>query len=74
MLKSQALHRIGELDVNAQIVGIQLELVVRPERLILADIHDQAGDSPIDFQFPVPVLLRAGFKRDHRGSRLRNSE
>ena len=34
MLKAQALQHIGQLDIDAKIVGVELELVAGPERVV----------------------------------------
>ena len=41
MLEAQPLDRVGELDVDAEIVGVELELVPRAERRMLVDRHRQ---------------------------------
>ncbi len=64
MLEAQPLHRVGELDVDAEIVGIQLELVALEQAAILVDIHGQRRDVALDIQLPVPVARRIGLKID----------
>ena len=64
MLEAQPLHRVGELDVDAEIVGIQLELIALEQAAILVDIHGQRRDVALDVQLPVPVARRIGLKID----------
>ena len=55
MLEAEALDRVVELDVHAQIVGVQLELVPRPEAAALVDVHRQRRHRPVEGELPVPV-------------------
>ena len=64
MLEAQPLHRVGEFDVDAEIVGIQLELIAFEQAAILVDIHGQGRDIAVDVQLPVPVARRIGLKID----------
>ena len=68
MLEAQPLHRVGEFDVDAEIVGIQLELIALEQPAILVDIHGQRRDVAIDIQLPVPVARRIGLKIDVSGA------
>jgi hypothetical protein len=59
MLETNALERIGQLDVDAQIVRVELELVIGwTQSAVLLDVHRQRRHRPIDRQFPVLVLIR----------------
>ncbi len=66
VLEAQPLDGIVEFDVNAQIVGIQLQLVAVEQAAVLVDIHGQAGDRPGNGQLPVPVAVGVGAEIDHR--------
>ena len=55
MLEPQPLDRVVQLDVHAQVVGIQLELVARDQPGGRIDVHGQDGDLPVHRQPPVPV-------------------
>ena len=68
MLEAQPLHRVGELDVDAEIVGIQLELITLEQAAILVDIHGQGRNLAIDIQLPVPVARRIGLEIDVPGA------
>ena len=39
MLEAQPLDGVGELDVDAEVVGIELELVAFEQRALLVDVH-----------------------------------
>ena len=64
MLEAQALQGVGELDVDAEIVRIQLELVVvRPQAGVFAHVHRERRDVAVDGQLPVLVLVGDWFRR-----------
>ena len=62
MLEAQPLQRVGELDVDAEIVGIQLQQIAFEQAAILVHVHRERGDVAIDRQFPVPVARGIGLK------------
>ncbi len=64
MFETQPLHRVGQLDIDAEIVGIQLELITLEQPAVLVDVHGQRRDVAIDLQLPVPVARRFGLKID----------
>ena len=66
MLEAQPLHRVVEFDVDAEVVGIELELVVA-EPAGLVDVHDQIGDVAVILDAPVPVARGVGLVVDHIG-------
>ena len=68
MLETQPLHRIGQLDVDAEIIGIQLELITFEQSAVLVDIHGQRRDLSINRKLPVPVARRIGLKIDVLGA------
>ena len=68
MLEAQPLHRVGEFDIDAEIVGIQLELIALEQPAILVDIHGQGRDVAVDVELPVPVARRIGLKIDVAGA------
>ena len=65
MLEAQALDGVGELDVDAEIVGVELQLVVRRQARVLAHVHRERGDRAVEGQLPVLVVVRVGIKGDH---------
>ena len=64
MLEAQPLQRVGEFDVDAEIVGIQLQKIALEQAAILVHVHGEGGDVAIDRQFPVPVAGGLGLKTD----------
>ena len=64
MLEAQPLHRVVQLDVDAEVVGIELELVVA-EPAGLVDVHDQVGDVAVVLDAPVPIARGVGLVVDH---------
>ena len=73
MLEAQPLHRVREFDVDAEIVGIQLELIALEQPAILVDIHGQRRDVAIDIELPMPVARRIGLKIDEAGAASENA-
>ncbi len=68
MLEAEPLHRVRQFDVDAEIVGIQLELITFEQPAILIDVHGKRRDLAIDVQPPVPVARRIGLKIDMPGA------
>src|SRR5262249_18599860 len=68
MLETNALDRVGQLDVDAEIVGVQLESVLRRQPSIFADVHCQRGNSALECQLPMLVLSRVSFEADRTRS------
>ena len=64
VLEAQPLDRVGELDVDAEVVGVELELVAGPEALVLGHLHVEAGDGAVDLELPVPVGVGMGLEAD----------
>ena len=67
MLEAQPLHGVGELDVDAQVVGVELELIALEQAGVLVDVHDQLGDVAVEFQLPVAVARGLGLEIDAFG-------
>jgi hypothetical protein len=44
VLEAQPLDRVVQLDVDAEVVGIELQLVAGPEPAVLADVQRERGD------------------------------
>ena len=63
MLEAQPLHRVVQFDVDAEVVGIELELVVA-EPAGLVDVHDQIGDVAVVLDAPVAVARGIGLVID----------
>ncbi len=62
MFEAQTLHGVVKLDVDADIIGIQLEFVAGRLRAVLVDRHDEPGHRPVDRNRPVVVLGGLGAK------------
>ena len=56
VLEPQPLHRVVQLDVHAEVVGVELELVARDQAALLVHVHGHGGDRAVTGQPPVPVL------------------
>ena len=39
MLEAQALDGVGKLDIDAEVIGVELEFVALEQRALLVDIH-----------------------------------
>ena len=50
MLEAQPLQRVGQLDIDAEIVGVELELIAFEQRRVLVDVHQQRRDVAVDRQ------------------------
>ena len=46
MLEADAVERVVQLDVHAQVVGVELELVAGHDAAVLVDIHGQRRNCP----------------------------
>ena len=64
VLETQPLNRVRQLDVDAEIVRIELELVALEQGALLVHIHQQGRDLAVDGEFPMPVLRRIGLEID----------
>ena len=65
MLEAQALHRVVQFDVDAEIVGVQLQLVAVRQPAGRIDVHDQIGDVAVALDAPMAVARRIGLEIDH---------
>src|SRR6202158_5743560 len=70
MLEAQTLQGVGELDVDAQIVGVELELIARLQAAILVDVERERRDRDFDLQPPVGVAVGMRIESHHSSSRL----
>jgi len=66
MLEPDPVQRVVQLDVDAQIIGIELELVAGRDPAILGDVEQQGRDAPVYSEAPVLVSFRLGIEGDHR--------
>src|SRR3546814_20582437 len=74
MLEAQALHDIMQLDIDAEIVGIQLQLIARPQAAVFADVHRQRGGGAVDAEVPMLVLAGPGVEITRRSEERRVGE
>jgi hypothetical protein len=66
MLEAQPLDGVVQLDVHAQVVGVELELVARDEAAVLLDVHVKRGHRTVEGELPVPVAARLRPEVDYR--------
>ena len=64
VLEAQPLHGVGQLDVDAEVVGVELELIALEQAGVLVDVHDQLGDLAVELQLPVAIAGRLGLEID----------
>src|SRR5262249_36869595 len=60
ILEPQPLGGVVQLDVHAQVVGVELELVTGLHTALLRDVHGERGDPAVHRQAPVLVLRGRG--------------
>ena len=58
MLEAYPLQRVGKLDVDAEVVGIELELVAGIQAAVLVDVQRQRRDRAVERELPVRVAVR----------------
>ena len=56
MLKPHPLHDVGQLNIYAQIIGIEFQLIAVKQPALFVHIHDQVGNVTFIFNAPMPVL------------------
>jgi hypothetical protein len=66
VLETQALQRVRQLDVDAEVIRIELELVARLNAALLVDIECERGEIAVDRKPPVDVTVRMRIKGHHR--------
>ncbi len=64
MLEPNALERIGQLDVDAEVIGIELELVAFEQPALLVHVHGERRDGAVDGERPMAIARRLGRKID----------
>ena len=65
VLEAEALDRVGELDVDAEVVGVQLEPVVRRQAGVFLHVHRQRRNGPSNVSFQWSVAVGRGLEH-HR--------
>ena len=66
MLEAQPLDGVGQFDVDAEIVGVELQLVALEQRALLIDVHHERGDVAVDLEPPMAIARRLGLEIDPR--------
>ena len=69
ILETQSLHRVVQFDVDAQIVGVELEFVAVEQTPGLVDCEHQLGGRTLGREGPASVARRAGFEVDAHAMR-----
>ena len=64
VLEPQPLHGVGELDVHAEVVAVELERVALHQPAGLVDVEHQRRERRLDLQAPVPVGRGVGLEGD----------
>jgi hypothetical protein len=64
MFETQALDGVVEFDVDAEVIGVQLELVALEQTAVFVHVHCQSGDIAFDRDLPMFVLRRIGLEID----------
>jgi len=73
VLEADAVERIVQLDVDAEVVGIELELVARRDALVFGDVERERRQGAVEAELPVVVALGCGIEGDHAFSSARRS-
>ena len=58
MLEADAVQRVVQFDVHAEVVGVELELVTWAQPPVLVHVHRQCGELAVDKKLPVDVAVR----------------
>ncbi len=64
VLEADALVGVGEFDVDAKVVGIELQLIAFEETALLVNVHRQGGDGAVDGELPVAIARGVGGEID----------
>ena len=56
VLEANAADGVVQLNIDAEVVAVELELVTRTQAAVFINIDRQRGDGSIEAQFPVFVL------------------
>ena len=70
VLEAEALDRVVQLDVDPEVVGVQLQLVVGAQPAIGLHLHPQCGDVADDVEPPVLVCGRLPVEVRERDDRI----
>jgi hypothetical protein len=64
VLEPEPLDRVGQLDVDAEVVAVELELVAGAVRLLVPHVEPERRDAPLDLELPVTIPVGVGVQRD----------
>ena len=67
VLEPHALHDVGEFDIDAEIVGIEFELIAVEQTAVFVDVHEQGRDGAVIRHAPVPIPRGIGLEIDALG-------
>src|SRR6185436_15135993 len=73
MLEADAVQGVGELDVDAEVVAVQLQLVARHQAVVFRDVERQGGERAVEGELPVVVALGVRLEADHAMAFLRSA-
>jgi len=65
MLEADAVQRVRQLDVDAKVVGIELEPVAGEEPGLFRNIQGQRGDRAVTGEAPMAIAEGIAVERDH---------
>jgi hypothetical protein len=60
VLETNAPERVVELDVDAEVVGVELERVALADAAVLRDVQAERRDRAVEAEIPVLVARRFG--------------
>src|ERR1700733_2858096 len=60
MLEADALQRVVEFDVHAEIVGVKFKFVTGAQAAVFGDVHGERGDRRVESEAPMFVARRVG--------------
>ena len=66
VLEAQALDGVGELDVDAEVVAVELERVAGAQRPLLLHVHHEPREGRLELEPPVDVAVGVGLEADGR--------
>ena len=70
MLEAHPLNDVGQFDIDAEIVGIELELIALEQAAVLVDIHKDGCDGALVGDAPVPIFRGIGLEIDALAHRV----
>ncbi len=63
MLEADALQRVVQFDVDAEVVGVELERVARRDAAILGDVEHERRHPAVELQAPMAIALGLASRR-----------